>query len=403
MASISPERKSLFMLSGMSFSFAIGFGAIWFLLPSIVKNNVDNMIIFGIIYSIPNIVSFFLDIPTGAFIDYHGRKKPFLIAFVIMALLGFMLPSLTTLPRLIGFMLVFGIVNQFAILPGRAYLMDIAPKGKTSEYFGIFSAVFNLGYSIGPIIGGYFIAESLNVGLFSTGLFVAVLCIIAIIFLSLLKETMVETKSVSNSVRDVIIRDKILVRSILQYKQLKVVGVLILALTLVLIIIDGIIWSLEPLYNTLGIDSVLVGLILASFTVPYIIFEAPAGMIADRIGKHYTMLFGILLASICLISFGYTTNPWILLISAFIATVGLAFVRPSMDGLLTDLSAGKQKGMIVGVWDVAEDIGYVIGPILGGIISEVFQSIQIPFVLMGIAMLFFLPVIYLTKKYNTSV
>jgi len=94
----------------------------------------------------------------------------------------------------------------------------------------------------------------------------------------------------------------------------------------------------------------------------------------ERIGKYRTLTFGLVVAGIFLIKFGVSNDPTVMFASAFLATTGLAITRPSIEGLLTDISRHKERGKIVGVWDVSEDVGYVIGPLVAGIVTEYFHS-----------------------------
>ena len=49
----------------------------------------------------------------------------------------------------------------------------------------------------------------------------------------------------------------------------------------------------------------------------------------------------------------------------------------------------------MGVWEVAEDLGYIIGPIAGGLIAEMYKDIAVPFVFLGaLILILVVPVFY---------
>jgi len=61
------------------------------------------------------------------------------------------------------------------------------------------------------------------------------------------------------------------------------------------------------------------------------------------------------------------------------------------------------KGGIVGVWDTAEDLGYVIGPLVGGVVAEVYKDITLPFIFFGVLLLLLiLTVAYMRTKASYS-
>ncbi|MBN2251382.1 MAG: MFS transporter [Candidatus Altiarchaeota archaeon] len=402
--SIFREHRFLLLISTIGLFYTLGNGGIWFILPLKANALLDNFMLVGLLIAVPNLVSLFFDVPTGGLSDHLGRKKILFTGLFGMALLGLLLPSVDSLPKFLAFMVVFGLMNQFIFISCRAYIMDISHIGKTSEYFGVFGSFGQVGFALGPVIAGVIIADNLSVGEVDTGLFYAVMCFLALFLLFFLRET-VKVDSAFVSVKELLQKDKLVLRELVDFKSLHFAGFIVFLVTFVLTFTDGWIWTLEPLYTTLGIDSVTVGLILSMFVLPFIIFEAPAGYLADRHGKQKMLTAGLILSGVFFIIFGLSgKTPILLLSSAFIATTGLAFARPSMEGLLTDLAEEKQKGGIVGVWDVSEDMGYIIGPILGGLIAEFYRDITIPFIFLGCLILLLIPpVIFFLPKNEPKV
>jgi MFS family permease len=212
-----------------------------------------------------------------------------------------------------------------------------------------------------------------------------------------LKEVIFKGKSTLISIKDAIQRDKIYSKSLLDYKHLSHAGVAVFISTFLIVFVDGLIWSFEPLYTTYGIDTATVGIIMSMFFLPFILFSVPAGYIADKIGRTKVFTSGLLCAAVFLISFGLTRDPALLMISAFATATGLALARPAMEGFLTEISSGKERGGIVGVWNVAEDSAYVASPIIGGAIAEAF-GLGSAFISVGSLLILSVPFIYLAIR-----
>jgi len=395
--SAEKEYRPLPMIAIGGILFSLGNAAMWFFLPIFAEKLFDDLIIVGLLIAIPSAISMFLDIPAGGLSDRIGRKKLLLTGLMVMAILGLLLPSVDSLIKFMVFMLFFGFANLSIAVPIRAYVMDIAPQGKTSEYFGIFEASHQIGFAVGPVAAGYFISTELNLSLSNTGIFYFLTCIAAALVLLIVKETVIKNKSTFVNIKEAITKDRVFIKSLLDYKDLHYAGVAILMSTFIIVFVDGIAWTFEPLYTTLGLSTETVGLILAMFVVPFILFEIPAGIIADKFGKIRVFIAGLVFAGIFLIIFGSTRDPTLMLLSAFLLTTGIAFARPAMDGFLTDISSKKERGGIVGVWNVAEDSAYVVSPIVGGVIAEVF-GIGVTFMVVGVALIVATPLIYLAIK-----
>jgi MFS family permease len=393
------EQKSLLLVSISALLYIIGYGGVWFVLPLIAQDITKDLTLVGVLVAIPYIVSLLLDIPVGGLADNLGRKKLLRIGLLFMAILGLAFNTISSLYAFIIFMVLFGIANQTIFISARAYVMDISPKGKTSEFFGIFDAMASVGTIIGPIIAGMLVADNLPAGISSVGIFYFVMCMATLSLVLLLKEA-ITYNGLRSSVRDLLQKDKLILRELTEFKELRNGGAIILIMTFVLVVTDGLIWTMEPLYFTLGFQPEMLGLLMAMFVVPFVLFSVPAGFIADKIGKTRTMFIGLLLAGSFMITFGVTREPTLLFSSAFLATTGLAFVRPAVDGLLTDLAEKKHKGGIVGVWDVSEDLGYIVGPILGGIVASIYKDIGFAFIVMGGILLLMTPLVLWTSRHG---
>lgn len=87
-----------------------------------------------------------------------------------------------------------------------------------------------------------------------------------------------------------------------------------------------------------------------------------------------------------MILFGLSVNPYDLLIFAFLSSIGLACAFPSIEGILVDISPKRQKGEIAGVWSFAEDFGYLLGPLSGGLVAFYF-GVNNAFTFIGIILI----------------
>jgi MFS family permease len=391
------EYRPLLLIGFGGVLFALGNSVMWFILPILAEKLFQDLFLVGILIAIPSIIAVFCNIPAGGFSDHFGRKKFFISGLFLMAVLGLLLPSVNSLSRFIAFMFLAGLANVSIVVPARAYIMDIAPKKKTSEFFGIFEVFYQIGFTVGPVIAGYLVAGQLDLGALNSGLFYFLACMAAILILLLCKETVPLGKSALVSVKDVIQKDRLFFKSLLDFKTLHYAGIVVLLATFIIVFVDGVVWTWVPLYVTLGFGVEFVGVLLMLFVLPFILFEVPAGVLADRLGKVRVFVCGLLVAGVFLFVFGSSGDASVLLASAFLATTGLAFARPAIDGFLTDISASKERGGIVGVWNVAEDAGYVLGPVVGGLLAEVF-SISLVFAFTGVLLIVSLPVVWLAVK-----
>ena len=91
------EYGKISVLGGGGIIFALGNGAVWFLLPILAEKLLKDLTVVGLLLAIPYLISALLDIPVGGLSDHLGRKRFFVGGLIIMALLGMLLPSIGTL------------------------------------------------------------------------------------------------------------------------------------------------------------------------------------------------------------------------------------------------------------------------------------------------------------------
>jgi DHA1 family multidrug resistance protein-like MFS transporter len=151
LSSVRKEYHTLFLVSFSGFLYTLGSGVVWFVLPILAERLFKDLLVVGVLIATPNIVSLFFDIPMGDFSDRVGRKKLFMGGLFLMALLGMLLPSVSSFMWFVAFMALLGVADLSIILPVRAYIMEIAPKDNVSESFGIFEAAIQVGFAVAQI------------------------------------------------------------------------------------------------------------------------------------------------------------------------------------------------------------------------------------------------------------
>ena len=115
------------------------------------------------------------------------------------------------------------------------------------------------------------------------------------------------------------------------------------------------------------------GIILSAFVVPFVFLDYPLGRWLDRSQKRFvSILVGLLVGSAGMMMFSFATAPVFLGVLAGLTYAGFAFYYIAVNGIFDSLSDHHRRGYMTGVWQSAEDIGFVIGPIFGGVAADLF-------------------------------
>ncbi|MBT4406398.1 MAG: MFS transporter [Euryarchaeota archaeon] len=112
-----------------------------------------------------------------------------------------------------------------------------------------------------------------------------------------------------------------------------------------------------------------VGLTMAAYTLGQFIFTPILGSLSDQHGRRPILLFGLVSNTIFLLAFGLTGNLWIALLVRFLAGAGNGNIAVAR-AYVGDVSETHQLTGRMGLLGAAFGIGFMIGPMIGGLLSD---------------------------------
>lgn len=133
----------------------------------------------------------------------------------------------------------------------------------------------------------------------------------------------------------------------------------------------GILIPILPTFasNVIGVSDFGIGIIVASYSFMQFIFNPVIGKISDRIGRRPVILVSLLTTVISYIIFSFSTTFLILLVSRLLAGIGGSNIGAA-QAYIADITDTTDRAKGMGLVGAAFGLGFVFGPILGGLISE---------------------------------
>lgn len=124
--------------------------------------------------------------------------------------------------------------------------------------------------------------------------------------------------------------------------------------------------------SELGASTFDIGLLTAAYAFFPLIFAMKAGKIADKVGDRLPILSG-LIGVVIGSFFPYIYHSiWSLYLSQFIIGISGVFIAVSSQNILGNISNSKNRDQYFSMFGMSVAGGQLIGPILGGYISEHF-------------------------------
>jgi DHA1 family tetracycline resistance protein-like MFS transporter len=132
----------------------------------------------------------------------------------------------------------------------------------------------------------------------------------------------------------------------------------------------GLILPLLPYYATrFGASTLLIGLLTASYSAAQIIGSPILGRLSDRFGRRPILMVSIAGTAVSFLILGSASALWMLFAGRILdgLTGGNFTVAQSY---ITDVTSAKDRARGLGLTGAAFGLGFIIGPALGGLLSQ---------------------------------
>src|SRR5215208_4368318 len=129
--------------------------------------------------------------------------------------------------------------------------------------------------------------------------------------------------------------------------------------------------ALPSMRRELGFTGADAGWILNGYALTFGGLVLLLGRAGDLYGRRRLFVAGLALFGAASLVGGFAWEPWILVFARFLQGVGAAALVPASLSLLTDIFAeGEERNRAIGVYGAMAALGFVVGMVGGGVITE---------------------------------
>jgi MFS transporter, DHA1 family, tetracycline resistance protein len=336
---------------------AVGIGLIFPILPRLIEDvthtrNVASYI--GILTALYAAMQFAFAPVLGSLSDRIGRRPVLLISLGGAAINYGLMAVAPTLAFLIIGRAIAGLTSA-NISVATAYITDISPKETRAKRFGLFNAMFGIGFILGPVLGGvlgdhwvrlpFIAAAVLNAGNF----------LLAVLVLP-------ESRTPSHEKMD--FRALNPLRPLKWAFSMKSLQPMIATFFMLSATgeVYGTCWALWG-NDVFGWNGLWIGLSLGAFGICQSLAQAFLPGPAVRLfGERLAVLIGIAGACSALTAMAFIKEGW--LVFAIMPVVALAGIgTPALQSLATQLVDESQQGRFQGVLASAMSMASIVGPL----------------------------------------
>ena len=352
------------ILSSISFFVAVGFGLIIPALPIFASSFGVSKTAIGLIISSFAIVRFSSGLVAGKFVDKFGERSVLGFGLFMVSFFTLLTALAQTYEQLLIFRSLGGLGSSMFSVSAGSLLMRSVSDDFRGRAQSLFNGGFLLGGITGPAFGGILSAISLRAPFFVYSTTLAIAGVIALFFLSekrLGKKVDAPTSKLGQT-------------TLGQAMRLKPYQI---ALALAFInnwILFGLRSSILPLFVTEELKSTaaIAGLGLTVGALVQGVFMLKAGKYSDQKGRKAALLFGSAFVLFGILMLAITTNTALYFISMALFGLGGAYVGTAPGSVVGDIIRGR-GGQVIAAWQMAGDAGMIFGPVIVGLLTDLYS------------------------------
>ncbi|GET04257.1 MFS transporter [Rhizophagus clarus] len=177
----------------------------------------------------------------------------------------------------------------------------------------------------------------------------------------------------------------------------------IINICLAIIVVASILAGLEPilpiyLRNEFDADASIIGLIFIAIAIPTLISPA-VGYISYYLGQRKTFGIGMVLLGIATSLISLPNKLWLVVLPLLLfGTAYSIATTPTLPllGHYVTQKGGGAYGQIYALWNMAYSIGMFIGPVIAGILFEIFEF-KNTLIILGVASVAITPIVFVGR------
>jgi MFS family permease len=361
----APEKERLpsevWVLVAANFVIAAGFGLVAPALPTFARSFDVSVTAASILISAFAVARLVFAPTAGKLVTSFGERRIYLSGISIVAVTTGACAFAGAYWQLVLFRSVGGIGSTMFTVSAIALLVRLTPTPLRGRASGLWGTGFLLGSVAGPAMGGGLLTISLRAPflVYAGALFLAV----AIVWWFLRNSTLA-AKVAQDDTPAITVRQALRHRSYVAALGSSFANGWA---------VFGVRVSLVPLFITevLRRDDAFAGTALAVFAAGNVVMLLLSGKLADSWGRKPMVLIGLLVSGGGTIWMGYTDTVAMFLVATIVAGLGAGVLAPPQQAAVADVIGSKGRGgPVLAGFQMAADIGAVLGPIVAGVLTD---------------------------------
>lgn len=377
------------VLASIAFFVALGFGIVIPSIPIYAESFGVSAFAASAVISAFALMRFVSSPFAGAWTNRFGERNVLATGLAIVAISSFFAGLAQTYVHLLILRGIGGIGSAMFTVSAMALLLRVVEADQRGRASAAWQGGFLVGGIAGPAIGGILLAVSIRAPFFFYAGTLAVATVIALVFLSparlAAREAVVEASDTSPEGVEPAGVAAPRAGGWAELREALGNGAYRAALAVNLatgLTAFGLRSALIPLFVIEGLKQgpSLSGWAFLVAAGVQAVFLLPAGRLTDLRGRRPAMIIGtvatvlgMLMLVIDDLATGWLSVALVVFFASMVVTsIGTAFLGSAPSAVVGDIMGGRQGGSVVATFQMVSDFGAVVGPLLGGLLLDLY-------------------------------
>ena len=256
-----------------------------------------------------------------------------------------------------------------------AMVADVVAPSKRLEAYGLLRIGQNIGWTLGPLLGGLLAIWGYSTLYLLTAISSATVAVIIFLF-------------VKESVKRDLGRKRLSIKGLWELRERATPFLVFSFFSIFLWLVMAQMSSVYSLYSTneVGMSLTEIGYLYAINGAIVVALQLPLARFIVRFRMTTVTAVGALVYAVGYFSVAFASDFWMLAGSMVVITMGEIITSPSSMNLVANLSPENERGRYMGIFGLFTSTGWSLGPFVGGILYDAFNNE--PYLLWGGVSLF---------------
>ena len=314
----------------------------------------------GSFSSVAGIVSLIMAVPLGRLSDRYGRRSLMIPGLVLLALVPISYIFSTSPLHFYPIRVVYAIACGMIFTQGFLLMTEISAPEIKSTAQGLYMTCMGLGFTIGPLIGGYAAKYYGASTSFAAASAFAFLGLVSVALVKEDKDAIMERKQSKISFRDLVKDIRILVGCTSNFLNSMMFNAMMLFF---------------PVFGkTNGFDEGQIGLGLTVRGAASTVVRLPVGALAKNIKVYTIMIVGLLASGASI--YGLSNMTMFVGMTVLLGLQGVAYgvFLTSGNIYIAEESPSELRGTAMGLFNMFGSISNIINPLVLGFLADIYGT-----------------------------